>query len=95
MSTADAFNRTALSRFVNSTGGRVFRLVAGLTFLGVGIVFRDHPLGIASLAWSALPLSAAAFDVCWISAALGGPLAGAKVRAFQCQLADPALPKSA
>ena len=74
---ADAFNRTRLSHFINSSGGRVFRLVAGLGFLTTGLVFRDHALGVGALAWSVLPLSAAAFDVCWISALLGGPIEGA------------------
>lgn len=95
MSKADAFNRTALSRFVNSSAGRVFRLVAGLAFLTVGLLFRDHVLGVIALAWSALPLSAAALDVCWISAVLGGPLAGTKIRAFQGQLASPGVGKAA
>lgn len=89
MSKAAAFNRSALSRFINSAAGRVFRLVAGIAFLVVGILFRHHALGVAAIAWSVLPLSAAALDVCWISAALGGPLAGSKVRA--CQAASPAV----
>jgi hypothetical protein len=42
---------------------------------------RDYPLGIASIVGSALPLSAGAFDLCYISAALEGPLSGAKIRA--------------
>ncbi len=75
-----AFNRSGFSRFINSPAGRVFRLVAGTGFLVVGFVYRSHPLGVVSMVWSVLPLSAGAFDVCWISAALGGPLSGAKIR---------------
>ncbi len=75
-----AFNHSGFSRFINSPAGRVFRLVAGTGFLVVGFVYRAHPLGVLSMAWSVLPLSAGAFDVCWISAALGGPLSGAKIR---------------
>jgi hypothetical protein len=33
------------------------------------------------MAWSALPLSAGALDLCYISAVLGGPISGAKIRA--------------
>jgi len=84
MSRADAFNRSGFSRFLNSPAGRGFRLVAGTGFLVVGYVFREHTLGVVAMAYSALPLTAGGLDLCWISAVLGGPLAGAKVR--QCQL---------
>ena len=83
MLSAEAFNRSGFSRFINSTGGRVFRVIAGLGFLAVGVVFRDEPLGLISIAWSVLPLSAGAFDVCYVSAVLGGPFSGAKIRASQ------------
>jgi hypothetical protein len=76
----EAFNQSGLSKFLNSPGGRVFRLVAGTGFLVVGYVYRDHALGMLSMAWSTLPLSAGALDICWISAALGGPLSGSKIR---------------
>jgi hypothetical protein len=78
----DAFNRSRFSQLLNSPGGRVFRLAAGAGFLAAGLAFRARPLGLASLAWSALPLTAGGLDVCWISAALGGPLSGAKIRAL-------------
>jgi hypothetical protein len=76
----ELFNRSPFSRFINSPAGRVFRLVAGAGFLIVGYVYRHHTLGVLSMAWSVLPLSAGALDICYISAALGGPLSGAKVR---------------
>lgn len=77
---AQAFNRSGFSRFLNSPAGRLFRVVAGTGFLVVGLIFRTSPLGILSLAWSVLPLSAGLFDVCYISAALGGPFTGTKIR---------------
>jgi len=80
MSTSESFNRSGFSRFINSAAGRVFRLVAGTAFLVVGYVFRDRPLGVASMIWSVVPLSAGAFDFCYISALLGGPLSGARIR---------------
>jgi hypothetical protein len=81
MSLHEAFNRTGLSRFINGGAGRGFRLVAGLAFLTLGILFRHHALGIASLVWSLFPLSAGIFDLCWISAALGGPIRSCDIRA--------------
>ena len=83
MSRAEAFNRSGFSRFINSQAGRVFRLVAGMGVLVVGYLFRHHPLGVISMVYSVVPLSAGAFDICFISAVLGGPLSGAKIRELQ------------
>ena len=77
---AAAFNRSGFSRFLNTPAGRLFRIVAGAVFLVAGLAFWGYPLGILSLAWSFFPLSAGAFDVCYISAVLGGPLSGKKIR---------------
>ncbi|MDQ0477161.1 MULTISPECIES: DUF2892 domain-containing protein [Chryseobacterium] len=80
MSLHESFNRSGFSKSVNSPAGRIFRLAAGTAFLLVGYQFRDRPLGILSMVWSIFPLSAGAFDICYISAALGGPLSGKKIR---------------
>jgi len=80
MSMHESFNRSGFSKFLNSLAGRIFRLVAGAGFLVIGYLYRDHLLGVLSIIWSVLPLSAGAFDICYISAALGGPLSGAKIR---------------
>ena len=77
---AAAFNASGFSHFLNSPGGRIFRILAGIGFLILGLIFRDHPLGVLSLVWSVFPLSAGAFDICYISAALGGPLSGNTIR---------------
>lgn len=77
---ADAFNRSRFSHFLNSPAGRLFRAAAGAGFLVIGFIYRAHTLGVLSMAWGLLPLSAGAFDICYISAALGGPLSGAKIR---------------
>ena len=83
MSIAEAFNRSWFSRFINSQAGRVFRLVAGTGFLIIGYLFRDHTLGVVSMVFSIFPLSAGAFNLCYISAILGGPLSGAKIHGLQ------------
>src|SRR5512143_1128364 len=80
---SDAFNDSRFSRFLNSGAGRVFRVLAGFGFLAVGARFHRSALGVAALAWSVFPLSAGGLDLCWISAALGGPLRGAKIREAQ------------
>ena len=77
---AESFNRSGFSHFINSPTGRAFRLFAGATFVVVGYVFRHGTLGLLSMAWGVLPLSAGALDLCYISAALGGPLSGARIR---------------
>ncbi len=77
----EAFNRSGFSRFLNRPAGRVFRLFAGIVFLVVGYMYRGHTLGVLSMVWSILPLSAGALDICYVSALLGGPLSGAKIRA--------------
>ena len=80
MSRHEAFNRSGFSKFLNSPAGRIFRLVAGAGFIAVGYVYRGHALGVFSMVWGALAMSAGAFDICFISALLGGPLSGPKIR---------------
>lgn len=77
----DSFNHTGFSVFLNSPAGRIFRVLAGVGFLVVGYFYRHHALGVASMIWSIFPLSAGLFDVCYISALLGGPFSGKKIRA--------------
>ena len=81
MSLHESFNQSRFSHFINSRSGRAFRLAAGLAFLVAGFTFRHHRLGLVSMAWSIFPLTAGGFDWCYISAALGGPLSGARIRA--------------
>jgi hypothetical protein len=64
---------------MNSLAARIFRLVAGAGFLVVGYMYRGQALGVLSMVWSVLPLSAGAFDICYVSAVLGGPLTSAKI----------------
>ena len=80
MSWHERFNRSPFSRFLNSSSGRGFRVVAGAAFLVVGYLCRTHPLGVLSMLWSIFPLTAGGLDVCYISAVLGGPFSGATIR---------------
>jgi len=58
MKIAEAFNQSWFSRFINSSAGRVFRLVVGTGFLVVGYLFREQTLGVIAMVFSILPLSA-------------------------------------
>lgn len=80
MRMATRFNQSAFSAWINGDSGRTFRVVAGAMFLIVGATFRNEWWGLASLVWGLLPLTAGAFDVCYISGALGGPLKGSDIR---------------
>ena len=80
MTRYESFNQSGFSKFLNSLTGRILRLVAGIGFLVVGYIYRDYTLGVISMVWGVLPLSAGVFDICYISAALGGPLSGKKIR---------------
>jgi hypothetical protein len=75
-----AFNNTGFSKFLNRPVGRVFRIAAGTVFLAYGFLHRTDLLGILSIGWGILPFTAGSFDVCYISAVLGGPLTGTKLR---------------
>jgi hypothetical protein len=83
MTKYESFNQSGFSKFLNSLEGRVLRLILGIGFLVVGYLYRDHALGVISMIWGVLPLSAGAFDICYVSAALGGPLSGNKIRSTQ------------
>ena len=82
-SNEEVFNRSGLSRFLNRPAGRIFRLVAGIVFLVVGFAYREYTLGVLSMIWGVFPLSAGALDICYISAVLGGPISGARIRERQ------------
>lgn len=79
MGAAERFNQTGFSRWINSGPGRAFRLTAGTAFLVVGFALRGSPVGVALMAWSVVPLSAGLFNLCWISAVLGGPLRSSEI----------------
>lgn len=81
MNRATQFNRSRFGTFLNTPAGRAFRVAAGTGFLVAGLRRRHTGAGKAMLLWSALPLTAGGLDVCYVSAALGGPLSGAGCRA--------------
>jgi hypothetical protein len=79
MTKYESFNQSGFSIFLNKPAGRILCLVVGIGFLVVGYMYRSHALGVISMVWGLLPLSAGALDICYVSAALGGPLSGKKI----------------
>ena len=80
MSLAESFGRSTFARFVNSPSGRFARIVAGIGLIAWGYTQHDGAAGIVFIAVGLVPLATGAFDLCLISAILGGPLSGAGIR---------------
>jgi hypothetical protein len=79
MSMAESFARTGIARFINSPVGRVVRIVVGLALIGYGYTRRAETTGMVLVVVGLAPLAAGSFNLCLVSALLGGPLSGAKI----------------
>lgn len=82
----ESFNQSDFSRFLNTPRGRLLRITAGLGFLVTGLACGKR--GVAAMLWGMIPFSAGLFDVCYLSAALGGPLSGEVIRGSREQVQD-------
>ncbi len=80
MSASESFVRSGFARFVSSPAGRILRIVVGIILIALGYSLRAHAGGIVLLVFGFVPLLAGVFDLCVLSALLGGPLMGAKIR---------------
>jgi len=78
MSIAESFGRSGFARFINSTAGRVIRIIAGLAIIGVGYSMGGT-LGTVLMVVGLVPLAAGIFNLCLISALLGGPISGSRI----------------
>jgi hypothetical protein len=76
MSIAESFGRSGFAKFINSPIGRIARIVVGLVLIVWGYTSSSIVLIIIGF----VPLVAGAFDLCLISALLGGPISGATIR---------------
>ena len=85
MSLAESFAQTGFARFVNSVAGRITRLIVGAALIIWGYTLLDQTLGIVLIVIGLIPLVAGALDLCLISALLGGPISGKKLRARDLQ----------
>jgi hypothetical protein len=80
MSIAESFGRSGFARFINSPAGRIARVVVGMALIDWGYIQLNTRMGIILIIIGFIPLVAGAFDLCLISALLGGPISGAKIR---------------
>ena len=80
MSIAESFGQSSFARFINSPAGRVTRLVVGILLIIWGYTQLGTAVGIILIIIGLIPLVAGALDLCLISALLGGPISGARLR---------------
>jgi hypothetical protein len=66
--------------FMATTKGRIIRVVMGIIFIVVGYSLHNE-VGYGLIAFGLLPLTAGAFDACYLGPFFGLPFTGAKVRA--------------
>jgi DUF2892 family protein len=79
MTLAESFGKSAFAQLVNSPAGRIARVVVGLGLISWGYLHRAESAGIVTMVLGLVPLAAGAFNLCFISALLGGPLSGARI----------------
>lgn len=80
MRIAESFGRSGFARFVNSPAGRIARVVVGIGLIGWGYAQLPTGTGLVLIVLGLVPLVAGGFDLCLISALLGGPISGARIR---------------
>ena len=69
-----------LARSVITPSGRLARLVSDIGLVAWGCTQRDSATGLVPMVVGLSPVAAGAFDRCLISAILGGPISGARIR---------------
>lgn len=74
MSLSESFAKTGFAKFINTTAGRIVRIVAGLALIIWGISTGMNTTGIILIIVGLVPLIAGTFNFCIISGLLGGPL---------------------
>ncbi|MGK7313631.1 MAG: DUF2892 domain-containing protein [Candidatus Longimicrobiales bacterium M2_2A_002] len=67
------------STFISSPAGRLLRGIVGVGMIAGGIAMGGTGGTVLAVA-GVIPLSAGVFDLCYISALLGGPIRGEAIR---------------
>ena len=83
MSLAESFGRSSFARFINSASGRVVRIVAGVGLIVWGYSQLSSAMGVVLIVVGCVPLAAGVFNLCLISALLGGPISGKQLSSRQ------------
>jgi hypothetical protein len=83
MKIAESFGRSGFAWFINSPAGRITRLVAGIALIIWGFIQLNSVFGFVFVVIGLIPFTAGAFDLCLVSALLGGPISGTHVRALK------------
>ncbi|MCW5717619.1 MAG: DUF2892 domain-containing protein [Chitinophagaceae bacterium] len=76
------FAQSAFAQFLAGGAGRLTRIVAGVALIWVGIAIDQTFWSAVLYIVGAVPILAAVFDVCLITALFGGPFAGRRVRSL-------------
>jgi hypothetical protein len=79
MTIAESFGRSRFAQLVNSPGGRLARIVVGIGLIGWGYTLRGGVMGVVLIVVGLVPFVAGTFNLCLISALLGGPISGKRV----------------
>ncbi len=83
MSLAESFGRSGFARLINSPSGRALRIIAGVALIGWGYSLLSSTMGVVLIVVGFVPLAAGVFNLCLISALLGGPISGRKLSSRQ------------
>ena len=76
---AESFARSGFAKFINTPTGRIVRIIAGLVLIIWGYTQLPDTGGIVLIIIGLIPLVAGSFNLCLISALLGGTINGAKI----------------
>jgi hypothetical protein len=80
MGIAESFGRSGFAKFINSPAGRIARVIVGMVLIIWGFTQLGTGMGIVLIIIGLVPLAAGSLDLCLISALLGGPISGKKIR---------------
>ncbi|HEX2756986.1 MAG TPA: DUF2892 domain-containing protein [Thermoanaerobaculia bacterium] len=79
MGIAESFGQSGFAQFVNRPAGQHARDPAGIGLILWGYTQPGAGIGLVLMAVGLIPLAAGAFNLCLISALLGGPISGARI----------------
>jgi len=76
------FAQTGFAQFLAGGAGRITRIIAGILLVGAGIAIDNATWSAVLYVVGAVPILAGVFDVCLLTALLGGPFSGRRVRSL-------------